>query len=175
MAISSVELAKSSAHLPISSDDLAKSSAHLAISSAHLAISLDDLAKSSAHLAISSAHLAMSSAHLSKSLGQRSAKSSGQRSSRQKSAIYCTCACRLATPASFMVKFFYSFFQSLPIMAQLPVEEIASAVSGAVTFVLSKIEASGSNRVAAYHDPGSDSEDFEPPTKKKNRREEESV
>ena len=39
-----------SAHLAISSDDLAKSLAHLAISS-------DDLAKSFAHLAILSAHL----------------------------------------------------------------------------------------------------------------------
>ena len=55
-----------------------------------------------------------------------------------------------------MVKFFYSFSQSLPIMAQLPVEEITRAVSGAVTSVLSKIEASGSNRVAAYHDQVTD-------------------
>ena len=68
-----------SAHLAISSDDLAKSSAHLAISSDDLAISSDDLDKSSAHLAISSDDLA-------KSLGQRSAKSSVQRSSLQKSA-----------------------------------------------------------------------------------------
>ena len=48
-------------------------------------------------------------------------------------------------------------------MAQLPVEEIARAVSGAVTSVLAKIEASGSSRVGS----DSSSEDFEPSTKKK--------
>ena len=73
-------------------DDLAKSSAHLAISSDDLVISSDDLAKSSAHLAISlnnlaiSAHLAISSDDLAESLGQRSAKSSGQRLYRKKTA-----------------------------------------------------------------------------------------
>ena len=56
-----------SAHLAISSDDLAKSSDDLAKSSAHLAISSNDLAKSSAHLAISSNNLAISSNDLAKS------------------------------------------------------------------------------------------------------------
>ena len=61
-------------------------SAHLSISSTHLAISSDDLAKSSDHLAKSSAHIAKSSDDLAKSLGQRSAKSTGLRSSHPNSA-----------------------------------------------------------------------------------------
>ena len=47
-------------HLAISSDDLAKSSAHLAILSDELAISSNDLEKLSAHLAIPSDDLAKS-------------------------------------------------------------------------------------------------------------------